>query len=137
MMNIECSTGVLQELMYLLPRFISDSGLAEFVLDGLSKDAVIDMGAMAHILEEPHELRKLGIRNINEINAESHGELITTIRDLIQSEPTKLEELDFCAIGGSTEQGGQVLDAIHDSEMQVKKLDISENPEWTQSESYS
>ena len=61
------------------------------------------MGAIRRILEETHELRRLGIRNINEINADSHRELITMIRDLIQSEPQKLEELDFCEIGGSTE----------------------------------
>ena len=59
MKNINCSTGVLQELMQLLPRFISDNGLSEFVQDRLKKDAVIGMGAMRRILEETHELRKL------------------------------------------------------------------------------
>ena len=88
--------------------------MAEFVLDGyrLKKDAVIDMGAMRRILEETHELRRLGIRNIRRINSKSHGELITMIRDLLKSEPPKIEELDFFGIGGSAEHWGQVLETI-------------------------
>ena len=67
----------------MLAQFISDKGLAEFVLDGLKKDKVIDVGAMRHILQKTHELRKLSIRNAKEIKSESHNELITLIRDLI------------------------------------------------------
>ena len=59
------------------------------------------------------------------------------ISDLINSEPQKLEELDFGGVGGSAEQGSQIMEAIYDSEMQVKKLDISANPQWTESESYT
>ena len=36
--------------MHMLAQFIGDNGLDEFVLDGLKKDIVIDMGAMRHIL---------------------------------------------------------------------------------------
>ena len=42
----------------MLSRFISARGLFEFVLDGLSKDTVIDVGAMRGMLEETNELRK-------------------------------------------------------------------------------
>ena len=56
----------------MLAQFISDNGLAEFVLDGLKKDIGIDLSAMRHILEENNELRKLGIRNAKEIKSESH-----------------------------------------------------------------
>ena len=50
MQNIRCTTGVLQELMYMLSQFISARGLTEFVLNGLMKDTVIDVGAMLGIL---------------------------------------------------------------------------------------
>ena len=67
----------------MLSRFISASGLFEFVLDGLMNDTVIDVGAMRGILEETNELRKLGVRNAKEIKSESHNELIAMIGDLI------------------------------------------------------
>ena len=92
------------------------------------------MGAMKHILEETDELTKLSIKNASKIDAKSFTELITLICDLIQSEPPKLEELDFGSFGGSADQGKQVLEAIYDSEIQVKKLDISTNPQWVESE---
>ena len=87
----------------MLSRFISARGLFEFVLDGLMKDTVIDVGAMRGMLQETSELRKLSVRNVNEIKSESHDELITMIRDLIQSQPPRLEELDFRGLGGSAE----------------------------------
>ena len=65
MSNIECTTGVLKELMHMFSRFISARGLSEFVLDGLMKDTVIDVGAMRGILEASSELRKLSLRNAN------------------------------------------------------------------------
>ena len=65
MKNIKCTAGVLTELMYLLYRFIRDSGLSEFILDGLEKDFVIDLDAMRQVLEKTNEMTKLGIRNIN------------------------------------------------------------------------
>ena len=34
----------------MLAQFIGDNGLAEFFLDGLKKDIVIDVDAMKHIL---------------------------------------------------------------------------------------
>ena len=105
MQNIDCSAGVLQELMQMLPQFIGDSGLSEFVLDELKKDIVIDVSALRDILRETDELRKLSIRNVNEMQAESFGELINMIFDLIRSSPPRLMELDFGGIGGSAEQG--------------------------------
>ena len=38
--------------MQMLPQFIGDIGLFEFVLDGLKKDIVIDVGALRDILKE-------------------------------------------------------------------------------------
>ena len=92
---------------------------------------------MRYLLEETQELRKLGIRNMKEINAESLEELISMISDLIQSQPPNLTELDFCGIGGSHRQGNQILGAIYRTEIQIKKLDISDNPKWAQNGSYS
>ena len=89
----------------MLTRFISENGLYELVLDGLKKDIVIDFGAMRGILQETHELTKLSIRNVNELHLESLRELITMIGDLIQFQPPRLTELDFCGIGGSPAQG--------------------------------
>ena len=63
------------------------------------------MGALRYILKETNELRKLSIRNADEVHPESLGELINMIIDLILSSPTKLTQLDLCRIGGSTEQG--------------------------------
>ena len=99
----------------MLPQFIGDSGLSEFVLDGLKKDIVIDVGALRDILQETNELRKLSIRNANEIHPESLGELINMISDLIWSHPSKLTDLDFGGIGGSAEQGSQILEAINET----------------------
>ena len=85
MQDIKCTTEVLQELMYMLSRFIGARGLSEFVLDGLEKDIVIDVGAMRVILGETNELIKLSVRRANAIKSKSHEELITMIGDLIQS----------------------------------------------------
>ena len=63
------------------------------------------MGALRDILKETKELRKLSIKNANEMHAESLGELINMIIDLILSSLPKLTELDLCRIGGSAEQG--------------------------------
>ena len=103
----------------MLSRFISAGGLFELVLDGLEDDTVIDVGAMRGILEETNELRKLSVRNVDKIKSESHGELITMIGDLIQSQPPRLTELDFGGIGGSAEQGNRLLEAIYETGMQV------------------
>ena len=103
----------------MLSQFIGDHGLSEFVIDGLKKDIVIDVGAMRDILEETHELRKLSLRKIKGIHPESLEELITLIGDLIQSEPPRLTELDFGGIGGSAEQGYKLLEAIYETGMQV------------------
>ena len=59
------------------------------------------------------------------------------VSDLIQSKPPRLTELDFGGIGGSGEQADQLLGALYDSEMQMEKFDISNNKDWTQSESYT
>ena len=123
--------------MHLIPQFISDNGLSEFVFDGLEKDIVIDFGAMRNILEKTHELRKLSIRNANEVNHESLRELIVMIGDLILFQTPKLTEIEFSGFGGSFEQGVKILEAIYQSQMQIEKLDISNNLKWTQIENFS
>ena len=105
--------------MHILPRFISDNGLSEIVMDGLKKDIVIDLDAIRRILEETQVLRKLSIRNANEIKSESHDELITMIGDLIQFQPPILTELDFGGLGGSAAQGFKLLKAIYETGMQL------------------
>ena len=137
MVNVDCSTEVLQELMHMLRRFISDHGLSEFVLYGLKKDVVIDLGAMRGILEETYELRRLSIKNMFKVHPESLGELITMIGDLIQFHPPRLTELDFGWIGGSAEQGSQILQAIYEAEIQIKRLHISDNTDWILNMYYS
>ena len=62
--------------------------------------------------------------------------MIAIICDLIKSEPPRLTDLDFGGIGGSAEEGDQLLEALCDAGMQIKNLDISRNPAWAQSESY-
>ena len=120
----------------MLSQIISARGLSELVLDGLMKDTVIDMGALRGILEETNELRRLSVRNANKIKSESHDELITMIGDLIQFQPPILTELDFGGLGGSAAQGIKLLKAIYETGMQLLKLDISNNAEWTQSDNY-
>ena len=83
MKNIKCTAGVLTELMYLLSQYIRDSGLSEFILDGLQKDVVIDLDAMRQVLEETNEMTKLAIRNINKVHPQSLEELIAMVVDLI------------------------------------------------------
>ena len=122
--------------MFLLPRFIIRYGLTVFVLDGLESGTVVDRCALSHILEQTNELRTLSIRNTSEIEAESLSKMISMLGDLIKSVPPRLTDLDFSGIGGSAQDGDQLLKALYDSEMQIKKLDISGNPDWAQSESY-
>ena len=71
----------------MLPRFIQDDGLSEFVLDGLKEGLVLDLGEMRHLFEDKSELTKLSIRNTSEIDPESLGQLITLLCDLIRSRP--------------------------------------------------
>ena len=123
--------------MYLLPQFIQYGGLSEFVLYGLRDGLVLDLGEMRHLFEDNSELRKLSIKNTSKIDPESLVLLITMICDLIRSRPPRLTDLDFESIGGSAEQGRQIMEALLDSELQVKNLKISKNRAWTKSESYS
>ena len=81
--EINCSTGVLQELLWLFSRFISRCSLSEFILDGLARNVVIDLDAMRQVLEETNKMTKLGIRNANKVHPESLEELIAMIVDLI------------------------------------------------------
>ena len=74
-------------------------------MDELKKDIVIDVSALRDILQKTNELRKLSIKNANEMHPESLEELINMIIDLILSSPPRLTELDFCGVGGSSEQG--------------------------------
>ena len=53
------------------------------------------------------------------------------------NEAKKLTELEFGGLGGTTAQGGEVLDAIYETPARFKKLDISENPSWALGESYT
>ena len=76
MKNIKCTAGVLTELMYLLSRFIRDSGLSEFILDGLEDGVDIDVGAMRLILETSSELKKVCIRNTSWTQSEDCSELL-------------------------------------------------------------
>lgn len=48
-----------------------------------------------------------------------------------------MTELEFGGLGGTTEQGEGVLDAIYETPAKIKKLDISENPTWAQGDSYA
>ena len=73
--------------MYLLPRFIQEDGLSEFVLDGLKEGLVLDLSEMRHLFEDNSELTKLSIRNTSKIDPESLGQLITMVCDLIRSRP--------------------------------------------------
>ena len=120
----------------MIPQFIGVNGLLEFVLNGLQKNSAIDLSAIKFILEETHEMRKLSIKNVNQILPESLDELISISGDLIRSHLPKLIELDLGGIGGDAEQGTYLLDAIYGAEMQLKKLDVSKNPQWKESESF-
>ena len=73
--------------MYLLPQFIQEGGLSEFVLDGLKEGLVLDLGEMRHLFEDKSELTKLSIRSTSKIDPESLGQLITLLCDLIRSRP--------------------------------------------------
>ena len=70
---------------------------------------------LRHILEQTNELTKLSIRNTNRIDTESIGSLISIVSDLIHSRPPRLRKLNFDSIGGSAEQGEQILMALYDS----------------------
>ena len=113
--------------MYLLPRFTQEDGLSEFVLDGLKEGLVLDLGEMRHLFEDNSGLTKLSVKNTNKIDPESLGQLITMICDLIRSKPAQLTDLDFENIGGSAEQGCQIMEALLDSELQLRTFNISKN----------
>ena len=119
--------------MYLLPRFIQVGGLSYFVLDGLKEGLVLDLSEMRQLFLDNGELKKLSVKRTDKIDAESLGQLITMICDLIRSQPPQLTELDFAGIGGSAEQGCQIMEALYDSELQIKHLNISYNPAWSTS----
>ena len=113
--------------MYLLPRFIHEDGLSEFVLDGLKEGLVLDLSEMRHLFEDNSELTKLSVKNTSKIDPESLGHLITMICDLIRSKPAQLTDLNFENIGGSAEQGCQIMEALLDSELQLRTFNISKN----------
>ena len=106
--------------MYLIPRYIQLDGLDTFVLDGFEEDINIDSGAISHILENLSQLTTLRIRNMNKIEKESLENLIETTCDLIRVSPPKLIILDLSGIGGTTEQGVMLLEAMHDTQMLIK-----------------
>ena len=76
-------------------------------------------------------------RHLEGINKDSLANVIDIIIDLIKKEPPELTDLDLCGLGGSLEQCQELLRAIYDSRMQIRRLDISENPTWAQFEEYS
>ena len=94
---------------------MNSNGLSELVVDGVKAGMEIESGALRHILEQTNELTKLSIRNTESIDAESIDNLINIVSELIHSVPPRLRELDFVSIGGSAEQGEQILMALCDS----------------------
>ena len=76
-------------------------------------------------------------RHLEGINKDSLANVIDIIIDLIKKEPPELTDLDLCGLGGSLEQCQELLNAIYDSHMPIRRLDISENPSWAQFEDYS
>ena len=74
---------------------------------------------------------------MEKINNESIQNLAVLIFNIIRAEPPKLTEFDFCRLGGSAEQGQEILEALYDTRLQIKLLDISENPSWAEFEDYS
>ena len=80
----------------------------------------------------------MSIRHTEGINEDSLGQLISFLSGLLRGNETpRLTELDFGGLGGTTEQGEDVLDAIYETPARIKKLDISENPTWAQGDSYT
>ena len=61
------------------------------------------------------------------IKPSSLADLIDLVTSLIMVGPQKLTELDLRGIGGSREQGELMLDALIQTPLQLKSLDISEN----------
>ena len=74
---------------------------------------------------------------MNGIKSSSLAELIDIVTSIIMAGPQKLTELDLRGIGGSREQGELLLDALIQTPLQLKSLDISENQTWTESQYYS
>ena len=97
------------------------------MLDGLKRGLVLDLSEMRHLFEDNSELTRLSVKNTNKIDPESLRQLITMVCDLIRSKPAKLTDLDFESIGGSAEQGCQIMEALLDSELQLRKFNISKN----------
>ena len=87
----------------------------------------------------------LSIRNTKVMNVKALDQLISFLCELLESfNPestcheynTGLTELDLGGLGGSTEQGEDVLGAIFQTSKTIKRLDISENPAWAQGDRY-
>ena len=106
-------------------------------MDGLKKNFVLDLNAMKHFFDDNSELTKLSVKNTSKIDPESLGHLITMISDLIRSNPPQMTDLDLESIGGSAEQGRQIMEALLDSELQLRSFNISKNQDWTKCESYT
>ena len=71
------------------------------------------------------------------VKPSSLADLIDLVTSLIMAGPQKLTELDLRGIGGSREQGELLLDALIQTPLQLKSLDISENQTWAESRYYS
>ena len=74
---------------------------------------------------------------MNGIKSSSLAELIDLVTSIIIFGPQRLTDLDLRGIGGSREQGELLLDALIQTPLQLKSLDISENQTWAESRYYS
>ena len=111
-----------------LPKVISSNGLSVLILDGLPQGIVLDVAALMRVLDNSDMLTRLNLRNLNLINSDSLDNLIDMTCAIIQRDPPKLVELDFGGFGATLEQGERLLETIYESRIQLKKLDLSDNP---------
>ena len=135
--NIKCSSITLQELFNLLPKYFRENGLTELLIDRLPTGIVIDDRALKHLLRLTNNLKKLSFRHLEAINKESLQNVILKIANILLAEPPNLTELDFCRLGGSDEEGLEILEAIYETDLKIKRFNISENPTWAQSPDYA
>ena len=101
--------------MYFLPKWIQTDGLEMFVLDGLSPQMIIDTTALGEILQKKQELKKLVFKSLGGIESDSLANLIDLVDCIIRARPLRLKEIDLGGIGGSKEQGQQLLQALSET----------------------
>ena len=101
--------------MYFLPKWIQTDGLEIFVLEGLSPEMIVDTTALGQILQKKQELKKLVFRSLDGIESDSLAKLIDLVENIIRAGPLRLKEIDLGGIGGSKEQGQQLLQALSET----------------------